>query len=71
MSMRRLPHAEDRVTVAFLGASVQAVVSETDLARRRVEVFTDEGEVIAFRLSRPTGQFVAEGASGARLIFDD
>jgi hypothetical protein len=71
MPVRRQPHPGDRVTVAFLGASVQGVVSDIDLARRRLQVLTEEGEQIPFKLSRATGQFVAENSSKARLIFEN
>ena len=72
MPVRRLPHVGERVTVAFFGAAVQAVIGEFDERQRRLCVLTDEGEAITFTLSRATAQFVAEGNSaGARLLFHD
>jgi uncharacterized protein (UPF0218 family) len=69
MPLRRLPRAGDAVTVAFLAAAVPAEIAHVDERQRRVQVLTHEGEMIVFTLSRATGQFMAEGASAARLVF--
>ena len=67
-----MPHIGEHVTVAFFGTTVHGVIGEIDQQQRLLRVVTEEGETIAFALSRATGQFVAEGSSsGARLLFDD
>lgn len=38
---------------------------------RGLDVVTDEGETLRFKLSRATGRFVAADHSGAQLYFDE
>jgi hypothetical protein len=71
MPLRRMVRPGDRVIVAFLGATVRGEVEHVNEQQRRLEVLTDEGDTIMFALSRATGQFVAEDASGARLVFPE
>jgi hypothetical protein len=68
---RAMPHIGDPVTVVFLAARVMGVVVGVDLEERRVHVATEDGQSLAFALSRATGTFLADGQqSGARLLFE-
>ena len=67
-----MPHLGDSVTVAFLAVRVGGVVTSVDYEARRLLVATEDGQTLAFGLSRATGTFLAGGQqSGARLLFDD
>ena len=67
---RAMPHVGDPVTVVFLAARVEGVVTGVDYEARRVLVATEDGQALAFELSRATGTFLVDGKqSGARLLF--
>ena len=69
---RPIPHVGDSVTVVFLGARIDGVVTQVDDGGRRLSVWTDEGEALSFALSRATGHFHRDGEQSApRLVFDD
>ena len=54
----------------FLAHRVGGVVVHVDEDSRGLEVATDEGEPVRFKLSRATGRFVAVGDSDAQLYFE-
>jgi hypothetical protein len=61
----------DPVTVVFLAARLEGVVTAVDEPARKVRVTTEDGQSLAFGLSRATGTFLADGQqAGARLLFD-
>jgi hypothetical protein len=65
-----MPRVGDPVTVVFLAARVEGVVTGVEVDARRVLVMTEEGQALVFELSRATGTFLAGGQqSGARLLF--
>jgi hypothetical protein len=65
-----MPHVGDPVTVVYLAARIEGVVTGVDVDARRVLVETEDGQALAFELSRATGTFFADGQqSGARLLF--
>ena len=65
-----MPHVGDPVTVVFLAARIEGVVTAVDVDARRVLVATEDDPALAFELSRATGTFLADGQqSGARLLF--
>jgi hypothetical protein len=67
-----MPHLGAPVTVAFLAVRIEGVVTSVDLQSRRLVVATEDGQTLAFGLSRATGTFLADGQqSGARLLFED
>lgn len=69
---RPIPHLGDSVTVVFLGARLDGVVTHVDDSGRQLTVWTDDGEALSFVLSRATGNFHRDGQqSAARLVFDD
>ena len=69
---RAMPHVGAPVTVAFLAVRIGGVVTSIDLDARRLMVATDDGQTLAFGLSRATGTFLADGQQGgARLLFED
>jgi hypothetical protein len=69
---RPIPHPGDPVTVVFLAAQLDGVVTRVDDSGRQLTVWTDDGEALSFALSRATGNFHQDGQqSAARLAFDD
>ena len=67
-----MPHVGAPVTVAFLAVRIGGVVTSIDFEARRLVVATDDGQTLAFGLSRATGTFLADGQQGgARLLFED
>jgi hypothetical protein len=67
-----MPRVGGQVTVNFLGASVPGTVRAVFDEGRRLEVSTEQGEILAFALNRATATFTAEGEqTGARLTFVD
>ena len=69
---RAMPHVGAPVTVAYLAVRFEGVVTAVDYDARRVMVATEEGQSVAFGLSRATGTFLADGQQGgARLLFAD
>jgi len=67
-----MPYVGDPVTVVFLAIRIEGVVTDVDYDARRVLVATEDGQALAFGLSRATGTFLADGRqSGARLLFAD
>jgi hypothetical protein len=71
MHPRALPRVGASVVVVFLAARVQGEVVAVDPDLRGLEVLTEEGELIRFKLRRTTGRFQSEGSSGAPLFFDE
>ena len=68
---RAMPYVGDPVTVVFLAARIEGVVTAVDDDARRVLVATEDGQALAFVLSRATGTFLVDGQqSGARLLFE-
>jgi stringent starvation protein B len=68
-----MPRVGDPVSVVFLAARIEGVVTkvDVDVEARRVLVATADGQTLAFELSRATGTFLADGQqSGARLLFE-
>ena len=59
------------MSVAFLATRMTGTVTAVDGDLRGLEVLLPDGERLRFRLSRATGTFIAEGHSGARLLFHD
>jgi hypothetical protein len=67
-----MPHIGAHVTVAYLAVRVAGVVTSVDDESRRLLVATEDGQTVAFGLSRATGTFLADGRQGgARLLFED
>jgi hypothetical protein len=67
-----MPHVGAEVTVAYLAVRIEGVVTAVDYDARRVIVATEDGQALAFGLSRATGTFLADGQQGgARLLFED
>ncbi|HWC86043.1 MAG TPA: hypothetical protein VG388_05870 [Solirubrobacteraceae bacterium] len=61
----------DPVTVVYLAARVEGVVTGVDTDARRLLVATEDGQALTFELSRATGTFLAGGQqAGARLLFE-
>jgi hypothetical protein len=66
-----MPQVGAPVRVNFLGATVRGAVHRVADDGRRLEVATDDGEVLLFALNRATATFTAEGhQTGARLSFE-
>jgi hypothetical protein len=57
--------------VVFLSARLPGEVVAVDPDLRGLEVLTEEGEKIRFKLQGATGRFQSEGSGGARLFFDE
>jgi hypothetical protein len=71
LRLRALPRTGGRVAVIFLAHRVGGVVVSVDENLRGLDVVTDEGETVRFKLSQATGRFVAPGHSDAQLYFDE
>ncbi len=71
MDPRALPRVGAPVVVFFLAARVRGEVVAVDPDLRGLEVLTEEGETMRFKLQRTTGRFQSVGADGARLYFDE
>jgi hypothetical protein len=71
MQPRALPRVGAPVTVFFLAARVRGEVVAIDSDLRRLDVLTEEGEIIPFTLQRTTGRFHSDDHAGARLYFDE
>jgi hypothetical protein len=70
MPARAIPHPGDEVTVAFLSVRVGGIVAEVNHGLRSLDVLTEDGETLTFRLNRATGRYLAGGRqSEARLLF--
>jgi len=66
-----MPHVGASVRVNFLGATVRGAVHRVADDGRKLEVATDDGEILIFALNRATATFTAEGhQTGARLSFE-
>jgi len=66
-----MPYVGDPVTVVFLAARIEGVVTAVEHEARCVLVATEDGQALSFGLSRATGTFLADGQqSGARLLFE-
>ncbi len=66
-----MPQVGGSVRVEFLGSTVRATVRTVASDGRRLEVTTEEGELLTFSLNRATATFTIEGQqTGARLSFD-
>jgi hypothetical protein len=71
MRARGIPRIGASVTVVFLDGRTRGIVERAEADLRGVEVRTEDGELLTFRLSRATGRFTSEGRqSGARLLFE-
>lgn len=72
MALRAMPQLGGRVLVDYLGASVRGTVSAIAADGRQLEVVTEEGSSLTFRLNRATAKFTADGGqTGPRLRFVD
>ncbi len=66
-----MPQVGASVRVNFLGATVRGAVHRVADDGRKLEVATDDGEILLFALNRATATFTAEGhQTGARLSFE-
>jgi hypothetical protein len=71
MHPRALPRVGASVVVFFLAARVRGEVVGVDADLRGLEVLTEDGEIIRFKLQRTTGRFQSERPTGSRLYFDE
>jgi hypothetical protein len=65
-----MPSPGRQVEIDYLGATVGGTVSHVADDGRRLEVVTDDGASLSFRLNRATATFIAGGGqTGPRLRF--
>jgi hypothetical protein len=65
-----MPELGGAVLIDYLGSTVPGTVRAIAADGRRLEVLTDDGEMLTFRLNGATATFTADGAqAGPRLRF--
>jgi hypothetical protein len=70
MPLRAMPEIGAEVELDFLGATVAGTVRTIEPGGHQLEVETEDGERLTFRLNRATAIFTADGLqTGARLRF--
>ncbi len=69
--LRRLPSVGERVRILYLGAQGRGAVERVSDDLHELDVVSEEGRLVRFRLNQATARFVAVGPdTGARLIFE-
>ncbi|HEX3975858.1 MAG TPA: hypothetical protein VHW96_06310 [Solirubrobacteraceae bacterium] len=70
MPLRAMPEVGRSVLIDYLGSTVHATVKEVAGDGRRLEVVTEDGATLTFKLNRATAMFTAGGGQTApRLRF--
>lgn len=69
MTTRRLPRIGDAVTVLYLAGPANGVIAAVTDDLHELDVVTDDGATVHFRLNESSARFVSTGAAEARLHF--
>jgi hypothetical protein len=70
VALRAMPELGGSVLIDYLGSTVRGTVKEIADGGRRLEVVTEDGATLSFRLNRATAIFTAGGGQTApRLRF--
>ncbi len=70
MTTRRLPRVGEAVTVLYLAGPVDGVIATVTEDFHELDVLTDDGATVHFRLHEGTARFLSTGGDAeARLFF--
>lgn len=70
MTSRRLPRVGEAVKVLYLAGPVDGVISKITDNQHELDVLTEDGATVHFRLNQSTARFQSTGGDAdARLFF--
>ena len=69
MTIRKIPRVGARVRVLYLGTESHGVIESVSPDLHELDVVTEDGARVRFRLNRATARFVAPDVA-ARMVFD-
>jgi hypothetical protein len=69
--LRKVPHVGESVRIVYLAAERRGAIERVSEDMRELEVLSEDGHILIFRLNQATARFVAIGDHlGARLSFE-